>query len=161
MRPRSTSMVRMAWYCGSMPCTVSEAALKALLIEHAVALDLGADHRDQARLARQRPRVVDGEQDPAAGAFAASLHRRPAAPDDGDVLAQLLEHVLVAALEALAGGRQDHHRHDAPEIPNIVRKLRSLLARRFWKTWTRTSQAAHPAALAREDDAVPGLQAAE
>jgi hypothetical protein len=27
-------------------------------------------------------------------------------------------------------------------IPNMVRKLRSLLARRFWKTWTKTSRMA-------------------
>jgi hypothetical protein len=32
MRPRSMSMVRMAWYCGSMPCTESDAALYRLLM---------------------------------------------------------------------------------------------------------------------------------
>jgi hypothetical protein len=39
---------------------------------------------------------------------------RPA-PQDADVLAELLEHRRVAALKALTGGREHDHRHDTPE----------------------------------------------
>ena len=100
-----------------MPCTVSAAALKALFTWMRAALQLGADDGDHVGLARQRARVVNGQQHTASGAFAARLHRRPAAPDDDDVPAELLEDVLVAAPEAFARRREDDDRDHAPEDP--------------------------------------------
>src|SRR4051794_22909274 len=45
-------------------------------------------------------------------------------------------------------------------IPNIVRKLRSLLARRFWTDWMRASRIVS-IALRRQDHLVAGLEAVD
>ena len=81
----------------------------------AAGLELGADDGNHRRLGRERPRVVEREEDLPAGPFAAGLQARAAAPDDADVLAELAQDLLVALLEALAHRRQDDHRDHAPQ----------------------------------------------
>src|SRR5207237_7017343 len=51
----------------------------------------------------------------AAGALAAGLQAGAAAPDDPDVLAELAQHLVVAAAETLARRRQHDDRDHPPE----------------------------------------------
>ena len=81
----------------------------------AAALELGADDGDHRRLGGDRARVVERQEDLAAGALAAGLQAGAAAPDDADVLAELEQHLLVAAPESFAGRRQDDDRDHPPE----------------------------------------------
>src|SRR5262249_42862066 len=93
----------------------------------AAARQLGADHFDHRRLRRNRARIVEREGDLTAGPLAAGLHARPAAPDDPDVLAELAEHLVVAAAEALAGRRQDDDRDHAPQDPEHRQEAAQLV----------------------------------
>jgi hypothetical protein len=90
-------------------------------------IDLGADDANHARLVLQRPNVVYGQKNPASGALAAHLQRRAAAPDDGDVAAQLFEDVRIAAAESLAGCRQNHDRDHAPQNPEHRQEAAQLV----------------------------------
>src|SRR4029079_12588115 len=89
---------------------------RALHVE-AAALELRRRDPHEARLLAQDPRILGRQRDAPPGALAARLQARASTPDDGDVLAELLQHVLVAAAEALACRRQDDHRDHAPEDP--------------------------------------------
>ena len=90
-------------------------------------LDLRADHRDHRRLRGNRARIVEREHDLAAGALAAGLQARAAAPDDADVLAELAQHLLVAAPEAFAGRRQHDDRDHAPQDPEHRQEAAQLV----------------------------------
>src|SRR5205823_5157735 len=93
----------------------------------------------QARLLLERINVVDLQADDATGALAAGLHTRPAIANDDDVAAQLAHHLLVAALKAFAGRRQDDDGDDAPgdaehgqEAAQLVRRqIRQSLSEKF------------------------------
>ena len=82
---------------------------------HRAALELGADDGDHRRFGGNRARIVERQEDLAAGPLAAGLHAGAAAPDDADVLAELEQHLVVAAPEAFAGRREHDDRDHAPQ----------------------------------------------
>ncbi len=111
----------------------------------ATALDFRADNRDVARLGRQCPGVFEREEDLPARAFPTGLLRRTAAPDDAHVAAEFFENVLVALRWKPSPVAERITTEITPHrIPNIVRKLRSLFARRFITTCDRTSRMTNP-----------------
>ena len=120
-------MVRMSWYCGSMPVTRAEAALYALFTRTGTAFDLGADDATSRGFGGDRPRVVEREDDSTARAFAAGLQAGAAAPDDADVLAELEQDFVVAPAKAFAGRRQDDDRDHAPQDPEHRQEAAQLV----------------------------------
>src|SRR6185436_10861116 len=90
-------------------------------------IDFRTDNANHARLALQCTDVVDGEENSPSGPLAARLDGRAAAPHDGDVPPQLLEHVLIAASESFAGGRQDDDRDHAPQDPEHRQEAAKLV----------------------------------
>ena len=98
-----------------MPVIARRGGVVRALDLHGAALDLGADHGDHRRLGGNRAGVVERQPDLPAGALAAGLHAGAAAPDDADVLAELAQHLVVAAPEPFAGGREDDDGDHAPQ----------------------------------------------
>src|SRR5262249_7560774 len=75
-----------------------------------VAHDLRRDKFNLCRLLPQSPRIANVEPDQPPGALAARLFAGAAVADDDDVLAKLAEDGVIAALETLADGRENHDR---------------------------------------------------
>ena len=138
----------------------------AALHLHAAAFDLRADDGDQPRLAPQCARASSTvRRIDAAGALAAGLHAGAAAPDDADVPAELAQHLRRCRAGSLRPWPTGRRSRSMPQrMPNIVRKLRSLLARRFSSDWRMASRmGARPACRAYrgQNDLVARLHAGE
>src|SRR5688572_8176362 len=138
-RPVSMSSVRMFWYCGSMPCTVKAAALNRLLTwtaprcSAALTTAIMPDSRSSARAsavvrktrrpARSPPACIDVRPPQTMTTFLPSssstcwLPRRKPSPVADNTTTEITPQ----------------------RIPNMVRKLRSLLARRLEKTCEKAS----------------------
>src|SRR5262249_35920836 len=86
---------------------VGRAVVDCALHRKAAALNPRRRDLHQPRLLAQDAGVLSGQRDATARALAPGLRAGSAAPDDRDVLAQLLQDVLVALTEALTSRRQD------------------------------------------------------
>src|SRR6267378_3234048 len=132
LRPYSSSIVRMSWYCGSMPVTRAAAALYALFTFTAPRSISGlttAIIDDSAAIARASSSVRRTSR-PARSPPACRLVRPP----------QTMPMFFPSSRSTLSLPR----RNPSPvadrttteimpqRMPNIVRQLRSLFARRFW-----------------------------
>ena len=97
------------------------------LYSHRSPFELGADDGNHRRLGGERAGVLERQDDLSSGPFAAGLQARPPAPDDRDVLAELEQHLVVAAPKPFASGREDDHRNHPPQNPEHGQEAAQLV----------------------------------